>query len=273
MYMTGRILSFLLLIGILACTSLSTSTVENEPAQQLEVPVFDAIQTITAHVGFRLLYNETHEQAQWVAYELTASETDGPVGRTGDYREDPSISTGSATLADYRHSGYDRGHLIPAGDGRWSQEAMSATFLLSNMSPQDPGFNRGDWRVLESKVRDWAKENQAVYVVTGPALQRGIKETIGASQASVPRYYYKAVLDYTPPETKAIGFLLPNEKLPCPLNRYAVSIDSLESLTGIDFYPLLPGGQEEELESQVEIRRWGFNTASGQSIPCDVSFK
>ncbi|HLR26108.1 MAG TPA: DNA/RNA non-specific endonuclease [Fodinibius sp.] len=273
MHIVTRISSFLLLLGLLACTPLSTTKVENERTQQLELPSYKHADSIITHVGYHLRYHETHEQAQWVAYELTASEADGPAGRTNDFREDPSISTGSATLSDYRYSGYDRGHLIPAGDGRWSQAAMSATFLLSNMSPQDPSFNRGDWRTLESKVREWAKENRAVYVVTGPALQQGIKDTIGANQVSVPRYYYKVVLDNTPPETKAIGFLLPNEKLPCPLSRYAVSIDSLESLTGIDFYPLLPNDQEQKLESHVELRRWGFNTASGQSTPCDVSFK
>src|SRR5699024_5213182 len=254
-------------------TPLSTTKVENERTQQLELPSYKHADSIITRVWYQLRYHETHEQAQWVAYELTVSEADGPVGPTGDYREDPSISTGSATLSDYRYSGYDRGHLMPAGDGRWSQAAMSATLLLSNMSPQEPGFNRGGWRTLESKVRAWATENEAVYVVTGPALQQGIKDTIGANQVSVPRYYYKAVLDHTPPETKAIGFLLPNKKLPCPLSHYVVSIDSLESLTGIDFYPLLPNDQEQKLESHVELSLWGFNTASGQSTPCDVSFK
>src|SRR5699024_5936330 len=155
-----RISSFLLLLGLLACTPLSTTKVENERTQQLELPSYKHADSIITHVGYHLRYHETHEQAQWVAYELTASEADGPAGRTNDFREDPSISTGSATLSDYRYSGYDRGHLIPAGDGRWSQAAMSATFLLSNMSPQDPSFNRGDWRTLESKVREWAKRSE-----------------------------------------------------------------------------------------------------------------
>lgn len=175
MHIISRICSCLLLLGLVACTSLSPSTEENRSLPRLELPSYDSSQTITDHEGFRLLYNETHEQAQWVAYELTALETDGPVDRTDDFREDPSIPTGSAALSDYRHSGYDndRGHLIPAGDARWSQAAMSATFLFSNVSPQDPNFNRGDWRILESKVRDWAKDNRSVYVVTGPALQQG----------------------------------------------------------------------------------------------------
>lgn len=110
--MTGRISSCLLLFGFVACTSFSTSTEENESTQYLELPSYESTQTITAYEGFRLLYNESHKQAQWVAYELTASETDGPVDRTDDFREDPRISIGSATLSDYRYSGYDRGHLI-----------------------------------------------------------------------------------------------------------------------------------------------------------------
>ena len=127
------------------------------------------------HEGYSLLYDEDHEQASWVAYELEASDIQGAVGRTDDFREDPTVATHSAELADYKYSGFDRGHLIPAGDATRSASAMSATFYLSNMSPQDPGFNRGGWRVLESYVRRWARDNEAVYVVTGPYTgeQRG----------------------------------------------------------------------------------------------------
>lgn len=165
-------------------------------AQGLEVPYYDSNQTITNHYGYTLLYNESHEQADWVAYELTASETDGPVDRKDDFRADPAIATGSAELSDYRYSGYDRGHLISAGDAQWLRKAMSATFFLSNMSPQEPSFNRGDWRKLEFYVRAWAKKNSELYVVTGPALKQGIKDQIGSNQVSVPRYYYKVILDY-----------------------------------------------------------------------------
>lgn len=126
--------------------------VGNLHAQDLEVPYHDSSQNVISHYGFKLLYNESHEQADWVAYELTEDETDGPVDRTDNFRADPNITTGSAGLSDYKYSGYDRGHLLPAGDAKWSERAMTATFVLSNMSPQEPSFNRGDWRKLESKV-------------------------------------------------------------------------------------------------------------------------
>lgn len=247
-------LAFILLVLTFICPQIN--------AQGIEVPYYDTAQTITNHYGYTLLYNESHEQADWVAYELTASETDGMIDRTDDFRVDPAITTGSAELSDYKYSGYDRGHLIPAGDARWSEHAMTATFVLSNMSPQEPSFNRGDWRKLESYVRTWAKENGALHVVTGPALKQGVKNRIGSNQVSVPRYYYKVVLDYEGAQKKGIGFIMPNGKLNRSVEAYSVSIDSVEAFTGIDFYYQLPDSVEEQIESNYNLSHWSFDNSS-----------
>jgi len=231
-------------------------------AQGIEVPYYDTTQMITKHYGYTLLYNESHEQADWVAYELTASETEGPIDRTDDFRRDPAITTGSAELSDYKYSGYDRGHLIPAGDAQWSERAMTATFVLSNMSPQEPSFNRGDWRKLESYVRSWAKENGVLYVVTGPVLKQGVKGRIGSNQVSVPRYYYKVVLDYKGNEKKGIGFIMSNRKLNRPVKAYSVTIDSVEAFTGIDFFHQVPDSTEEQIESYYNLSQWSFDNRS-----------
>ena len=139
-------------------------------AQDLELPYFEDASTVTRYAGFMLKYNEQYEQAEWVAYQLTAAEVLGTLERTNNFKADPNIETESAALRDYRGSGFDRGHLAPAADMKWSTAAMSESFLMSNMSPQRPGFNRGIWKKLEGLVRRWAEENEEIYVVTGPIL-------------------------------------------------------------------------------------------------------
>ncbi len=160
---------------------------------------------VIEHTGYTLLYREDHEQAAWVAYLLTAGRLRGTIVRRDNFRPDPSVPTGSATPADYRASGYDRGHLAPAADMKWSEAAMSESFLMSNMSPQAKEFNRGIWENLESRVRDWAKSDGELFIVAGPVLEPGLA-TIGANGVSVPRMYYKVVLDYRHPDIRRSAF-------------------------------------------------------------------
>jgi len=137
---------------------------------------------------------------------------------------------------------------------------MSETFYMSNMSPQIRNFNGGIWRELEENVRDWAKRFRHLYVVTGPVLTKEIRERIGNNRVSVPEYYYKVILDIREPEYKAIGFVLPNETSFKPLSEFAVTVDHIEELTGIDFFPqLMEADLEKELESEVDVSLWDFN--------------
>jgi len=204
------------------------------------------------------LYNETHEQANWVAYSLTKEETNKIFERTDKFISDPKVKTGTASNTDYEGSGYDRGHLAPASDMGWSSTTMAESFFYSNITPQTPSFNRGIWKKLEELVRTWAIENNAVYVVTGPVLTNGL-QTIGPNKVSVPNYYYKVVLDYREPNIKGIGFILPNNGSKEQLQYYAVSIDSVEKVTGIDFFPLLQDEQEELIEKTLCIKCWSWN--------------
>lgn len=231
----------------------------------LELPAPVPGEQIIKHTGYTLSYNEEYEQPSYVAYELTREEVYGALDRADDFREDPAVRTGSATLEDYRNSGYDRGHLAPAADFKWSAEAMSDTFYLSNMSPQDGSFNRGIWADLEAIVRQMAVDNEKVYVVTGPVLTDGPYKTIGESKVAVPNQYYKVVLDYTDPDIKAIGFVLPNKKADKKIESYVVSVDTVEEITGLDFFPALPDDVEELLEANVDISKWSFKQYSGTS--------
>lgn len=233
----------------------------NLNAQNIGLPKYTSSDQIIRHTAYTLYYNETHEQASWVAYKLTSSHVYGPHKRTNDFRTDPAVKTGSASPADYKRSGYDRGHLAPAGDMKWSLTAMSESFYMSNMSPQKPGFNRGIWKRLESKVRNWAMENEEIFVVTG-AILSGSYATIGNNRVSVPLCYYKVILDYKEPELKGIGFILPNEKSSRSLSSFATTIDEVEHRTGIDFYHALPDDIEEYIESTVDVSKWSLRSSS-----------
>lgn len=208
---------------------------------------------IYKHSYYSLSYSEADEQAEWVYYVLTPELIRGKQSRTDDYRADSLISTISAQLEDYRSSGYDRGHLCPAADMKINRKAMSETFYLSNCSPQDREFNAGIWNTLEEQVRRWAISFGKLYVVTGGVLKHN-KGKIGANGVSIPKYYYKVV--YDPRKQKMIAFIMPNENSMKPLQEFVVSVDSLEGMTGIDFFHSLPDTLESELERQKELTWW-----------------
>ena len=228
---------------------------QTENISQLEYPALLPNEKIISHTGYSFVYSEEHEQAKWIAYELTKEETNSLFERTDKFLVDPMVSTGTAQNRDYLKSGYDKGHLAPAADMGWSALTMKESFYFSNMSPQLPGFNRGVWKRLEELMRSWAIDNKAIYIVTGPLLSQGLP-TIGGNGVSIPNYYYKVILDYTQPEIHAIGFVLPNASSSASLNTFAVSIDEVEKQTGIDFFPALPDDQETKLEKEVCQSCW-----------------
>lgn len=193
---------------------------------------------IVKHKYYTLSYNEKYEQAEWVAYELKKEYL-----KNGNYKrpyfiEDPSVTTGSADWRNYKKSGYDKGHLCPAGDMEFDQSAYNDTFYTSNISPQKHDFNSGIWNRLEQKTRYWASKYNDVYVVTGGILKDSDK-TIGTEKVSVPKYFYKIILAKSGNEHKAIAFLVPNEDSDKSLYDFVVPIETLEKMTGIDFFPNL----------------------------------
>jgi endonuclease G len=212
--------------------------------------------------GYALGYSEEHEQARWVIYRMTYEEaTTKATARNDNFREDPQIPSGSATLADYRRSGYDRGHLAPAADMAYSVKTMDESFYMSNMSPQAGPFNQGIWRELEALVRSFAITERDVYIVTGPILPKTKTPetiTIGPSEVTVPEAYYKVVWDRTEP-MKMIGFILPNKGSSEPLQSFVVSVDEVEQKTGLDFFSMLPKEQQEALESNITIDAWKWD--------------
>ena len=210
---------------------------------------------IVTHDSYTLSYSEKHEQAEWVAYELKQSDLSRNNFDRPYFNEDTNVTTRSADWRNYKNSGYDRGHLCPAGDRRYSYEAYNETFLTSNISPQDPEFNAGIWNRLEQKVRYWADKYDGVYVVTGGILSGNLK-TIGYENVSVPNDFYKIVVDVTDGNYKAIAFIIPNKPSDRSFYEYVVSIDEIEARTGIDFFAGLPDSIQDKMESTVDLKSW-----------------
>lgn len=209
---------------------------------------------IIKHTYYTLAYSEADEQAYWVYYHLTSELINGTQTRTDDFRADPLVSTGSAALDDYSGSGYDRGHLCPAADMTLNKTSMSESFYLSNMSPQNPSFNRGIWSTLEDRVRKWVTEYGDLYVCVGGVLNENLG-TIGANKVTIPKSFYKIV--YCEKEDM-IGFILPNQGSSLTLDKFVVSVDEIEKQTGIDFFSGLDDKIETQLESSISTANWNF---------------
>tara|TARA_B110000046_G_C12888985_1_gene353492 strand:- start:143 stop:859 length:717 start_codon:yes stop_codon:yes gene_type:complete len=210
---------------------------------------------IVKHTYYTLSYNESHEQANWVHYRLNSSFLNGNTKRTNKFKSDPYVSTNSAGPYDYKGSGYDRGHLAPAGDMKYNSLSMQESFYMSNMSPQSPGFNRGGWKKLESLVRTWG-QNFEIYVTTAGILNSNNLGSVGKNEVTIPSEFYKVI--YVPRKKMMIAFLMPNRSISGSLKDYVVTVDKIEALTGVDFYSQLPDNIENALESQVSIIGWDF---------------
>lgn len=233
------------------------------------------------HTAMALEYAEAHEQAKWVAHIITPDVIDGKVFRSNDFRPDPKVTTGSAVEEDYFLKflqadssykydgyGYDRGHLAPSADFRWSQKALSESYFYSNMSPQRPKFNRESWADLETSLRGYVFDHPKVqlYVVTGPILSDQLpKVDRSLNKLSLPEQYFKVALDLK--NKRAIGFVMPNKANPDPLSTFAVTVNEVEELTGLDFFNALPDDLEEGIEGGMDVKSWLPEMAKGDVDP------
>ena len=215
---------------------------------------------IVRHTYYSLSYNETNEQANWVYYTLTDSMVLNSGEERGNFKMDKLVITGSAKTSDYTKTGYDRGHLCPAADMGFNPIAMDESFLMSNISPQAPDFNRGIWKELETTVRNWVIKEHQLYIVTGPVF-KDCKGVIGKEEVLVPGYFFKIIYDPTD-DPKMIAFVFPNEKSNRPLTDFVVTTDKAEQLTGFDFFSQLPDEQENKFEETIQLAGWFAGYAS-----------
>ena len=234
--------------------NISTADVIRE---NLELPASIPGHQIVRHTGYTLSYNEQYEQADWVAYELTSEKLNATVSRKDNFREDPSILTGSAHLQDYRGSGYDRGHLANSQDFCWSEQANDDTFFMSNMTPQIHGFNAGLWLNCEKAVREAAKEFGSVYVATGPVFSKEMKTIGSCCSVAVPESFYKVLLAFDQNNNVfAIGMICPQSYEDSRVHSYLCSVNDVEDVTGLDFFPNLDDSIEESVESTFNPYAW-----------------
>lgn len=226
-----------------------------EGADVLEpfLPAHAADAQIVRHKAYILQYEEQYEEARWVIHRVLGR--GGNAKRSPRFMPDPLVQTRSALPSDYTNSGYDRGHMAPAGDFKYSQELTTETFYMSNMSPQDHELNIGLWNDIEDQVRRWAKRYGPLVVVTGPVLVPGLTTIGHTSQVAVPERYFK--IAYDPARQKAIAFLVENRGYTnTPIRELVVSIDDVEQATGVDFFAALPDAVEKSVESQREADDW-----------------
>jgi len=228
---------------------------------QTEIPSFvlpsSTTGAIVNHDNYSLSYNEPYEQAEWVTYTLKKQHLTNDDRKRPYFIEDPKVKTKSADWRNYKGSGFDRGHLCPAGDRRFSEYAYNETFYTSNISPQEREFNAGVWNQLEMKIRQWVKKNGTHYVITGGVLEKELQE-IGEEDVDVPRYYYKIVAKGSAKKLKAVAFLMANQPSTKSIRQFTVSIDEIEERTGLDFFPELSDDVEERLEGNVDTKGWEF---------------
>ena len=224
----------------------------------LEVPgkLNDRPEQILKRVAYTASYNSDLRIPNWVAWQLTGAHTEGKNKRAGvKFQEDTDVPLPRAVDFDYVRSGYDRGHLCPSADNRWDATAQEQSFLLTNVCPQDHNLNVGDWHELENLCRKWAKTYGSIYIVAGPVLLKGKHKTIGKNKVTVPEAFFKVVLCMEG-EPKAIGFIYRNESGNRPKSYYVNTIDDVERITGIDFFPALPDDVEKAVEATCNLEEW-----------------
>lgn len=214
---------------------------------------------IIEYLGFTVSYNANTRLPNWVAYELTHSEVLGEVPRAKHFYQDPQVVGPQADNEDYRNSGWDKGHMCPAGDMKWSKQAMYESFYFTNICPQNPNLNRGDWKDLEEKCRELAQGYGNIYIVCGAIVGDAINGCLGYNKVTIPDAFYKVLLVKTATSYEGIGFYFDNSPGSRRLSYYAKSIDNIEELTNIDFFYQLPDDIEEKIESKFSLVSWGIN--------------
>ena len=209
---------------------------------------------VKEYTGFTLSFNKDNRTPNYVAWELLGTEVSTEWPRNDNFWQDNDL-TGCPKHADYTGSGYDRGHMCPAADQKWSEQAMIDCFVMANMCPQLHDLNAGAWETLENKERTWAKRDSAILIIAGPIHTEDDKY-IEKSKVRIPTAFFKVLLAPYLDEPRGIAFVYPNMKCPGNMQDYATTIDEVEKITGFDFFPTLPDDIESKVESSYSFTDW-----------------
>lgn len=249
--------------------------------RNIEIPASSHFvdEQILSRKAYTTSYNCNTKCPNWVAWHLTSEHTDGPFPRKGvpyysndgvvegignvtqetcrnGYFVDLDANEPRQQLSDWtRDYNMSHGHMCPAGDNKWDKAAMNQSFLLTNMCPQDEKLNGGAWKKLEEKCRTWANLYGGIYIVAGPIYNEPITRTLGEGKIAVPDAFFKVVLclEGSP---QAIGFLYKNDSSSQSIKDCVCSVDSVEELTGFDFFTSLPDDIEDVVESDANLAKW-----------------
>ena len=213
---------------------------------------------VKEYEGFTVDFNQENKTPNYVAWILHRHETEGASARSNKFWTDTEIE-GCPETRDYTRSGYDRGHMCPAGEQKWSETAMHHSFVMANICSQKHELNTGAWKTLEDKERMWAKRDSALVIVAGPIYDSSDSETIGKNKVRVPSAFFKVLLAPYAEPMRAIGFVYPNMKCEGNMQAYSMSVDDVEKMTGMDFFSALPDDIEDKVESTVSFKDWNSN--------------
>lgn len=215
----------------------------------------DLTSQIKEYTGFTLSFNKDNRTPNYVAWELLGTEVSNEVSRSDNFWQDQDID-GCTKHSDYTRSGYDRGHMCPAADQKWSEKAMTDCFVMANMCPQLHELNAGAWETLESKERVWAKRDSAIMIIAGPIYTEDDNNYFESSKVRVPGAFFKVLLAPYLDEPRGIAFVYPHMNCPGNMKDYATSIDEVEKMTGFDFFSELPDEIEKKVESTYSFTDW-----------------
>lgn len=226
------------------------------PKLNLEIPAYTypgkyKNEIVLHRTGYTVSYNVYYKNPNWVAWELTREETKGETDRYDKFMPDPDLPEPRVVHKDYTRSGYDRGHMAPAADMKWSKQAMIESFYMSNICPQVGNLNRGDWNDLEELCRDWAEKYGRIYIACGPIFDSKSPKRIGEHKVAVPDRFFKVILIYNRKNPIAMGFIFKNIARSQDIEKYMVTVDSVENVTGMDFFSKLPDNVENRIESII----------------------
>ena len=202
-------------------------------------------------------YNKDTRIPNWVAWHLTDEHTYGDVKRPGNaWHEDLDVLPPRASIADYKGSGWTRGHMCPAGDNKWDGNAMYESFLFTNCCPQNANLNSGTWNQIEISCRRWAETYGDIYIVCGPILFRQEHEMIGENKIVVPEAFFKVIVCLNKGHEKGIGFICRNTDGNRKKDLYVNSIRQVERITGMTFFPHLSATVADKVKNEADINDW-----------------
>ena len=213
-------------------------------------------------LNFSFEYNFSKHHTRWVAFTFDSKTIQSNTSRSDAWAPDPLLLQYTNNDTDYRGSGYTRGHLVASADRLFSKQANEQTFYFSNISPQGYSFNTGIWADLESKVRGWgglSEVRDTLYVTKGGTIEDNqILGSIGENKIAIPKYFFMAILAKKGATYKSIAFYIEHKQYTAPYNvqNYTLSVDDLETKTGIDFFHNLPDEIEKMVETQKNPVDW-----------------